>query len=644
MKRKIILCILTLSTVISVGIFSEKVLAVKIGSGARMIDCNEPYVARFHFGGVVGSSEYIMAEPTGDDAVTDVSFTSSNPGVCTVIECNGYAAPEDTDDYTDIYYGKHWRLDRISQGISVITMSCRVKGKDVLRTALVSSYTPIEDEPEGVVLAGQTVYFGCSLQEGITSKDTEIKEVLTENREVSVLYECEGFYRVELLDGTFGTAEEEWGYVLKSSVAIPVTELSMSEEFSTYEGKTIVLDTATAPTLATDKEIVYQSSNTNVAVVDEQGNVTGVHAGHAVITAYIKSNPSLVKKADVEVYSYNPVTGIRITPEKLTIQDGIKGKVNVEIIPESASVKDYQLSVDRSEYLMIDEKGYYQAKKPGTAIITAVSKDGNFIASCMLTILRVEATSVALQKEASIDVNETKTLSWHMVPENASDKRVTFQSSNPAVATVDELGRVTGRSVGIATISLATVQGGFRKSCLVRVEKYVKDIELSENQIELTLNETKTLQAQTIPGDITKKELVWNSNNKKAVQVIREGELKAVGTGIAKVTVYDKYTGAYDFCMVDVDANLATPKLQKEKKDQGSYLLKWKKIKRATGYKLYRYNGRKKGYTVVKTFKKSKHKYQIKKAAMSGNYKLRAYYKPNREYSKFSKKIKIVCK
>ena len=96
--------------------------------------------------------------------------------------------------------------------------------------------------------------------------------------------------------------------------------------------------------------------------------------------------------------------------------------------------------------------------------------------------------------------------------------------------------------------------------------------------------------------------------------------------------------------MVDVDANLATPTLQKEKRKQGNYLLKWKKVKRATGYKVYKYNKKRKKYTVIKTLKKSTCTYPVKYTTQSGTYKLKAYYKPNKEYSKFSKKVKVVCK
>lgn len=642
-KKNVVFCLALFLLFITV-VISAKASAQTIGSGARIIDCNEPYIPRFHFGGEVGSCEYVMAEPTGDKALTNVTFTSSNPAVCTVTECDGYAAGEDTEDYEDVYYGKHWRLDRIAQGTALITMSCMVGENQVVRTALVSAYTSVPEEPEGIVLAGQTVYFGCSTQEGITSKSSEIKELLTENREVIITHECNDFYRVESLDGAFGELEEDWGYVLKSSVYIPIKELQMSEEFSTYEGSTIALDASVTPELATDKQIIYQSSNTNVAIVDEGGNVTGVHSGRAVITAYAKSNPTLICRADIEVYPYNPVSGIQIKPDSLTIQDGTKGKLSVEVLPENASIKDYQLSVDKNEYLMIDANGYYQAKKPGVAVVTAVSKDGNFVANCTITILRVEATSVALQENISIDVNETKQLSWHMVPENASDKRVTFWSSNPEVVSVDELGRVTGKSVGKATIYLSTAQGGFQKSCLVQVEKYVKDIELNENLKEMTLYEKEALKTEVSPSDVTKKELIWNSDNKKVVRVTKEGVISAVGTGVAKVTVYDKYTGAYDFCMVDVDANLATPTLQKEKKEQGNYLLKWKKVKRATGYKVYKYNKKRKKYIVIKTLKKSTCTYPVKYTTQSGTYKLKAYYKPNKEYSKFSKKVKVVCK
>ena len=104
--------------------------------------------------------------------------------------------------------------------------------------------------------------------------------------------------------------------------------------------------------------------------------------------------------------------------------------------------------------------------------------------------------------------------------------------------------------------------------------------------------------------------------------------------------LYDRYTGAYDFCVIQVKANLKRPELKGTKKKKG-YQLSWKKIKRATNYVVYKYDSKKKKFKKVKTVDKKITSYIVKKTSKGGRYKIKAFYKPAKEYSKFSNEIKI---
>lgn len=82
----------------------------------------------------------------------------------------------------------------------------------------------------------------------------------------------------------------------------------------------------------------------------------------------------------------------------------------------------------------------------------------------------VEATGVTLdQPTLSLDVGESTTLLATVAPENATDKSVTWVSSDPAIATVDSVGVVTGVAAGDATITVTTTSGGHKATCDVTV-------------------------------------------------------------------------------------------------------------------------------------------------------------------------------
>lgn len=600
--------------------------AETVGKGARIILYDEPEQARFHLGGEVGSTQAVTAEPTGEKQLTEIQFSSSNPSVCSVTQ---------EEDY--------WVLERLTEGTSVIRMSCKADGETVVRTLLVSSYIAVGTEEKsvmGVVKKGATVYYGCTDIEGTTSKATEIKAVVEADTQVMVAYRCLDYYRVELEDLTFGNSGEEWGYVKKDQVNIPVTSLSGKEEAVFFEGETVSLDTKVLPLEASNARVTYQISNSNVATVSADGKVTGVHAGEAVVTVFSVENTSLFYKCLITVKPYIPVTGIEIDPHEIEIDDGTSGMVRVNILPADASIQDYSWRITGEDVLRIDSKGRYHALKPGKATVTAVSKEGGFTDFCEVTVRPVAATGVFIQSKMDIDVGEMKSPVWRMIPVNATNKNVTWMTEDPSIVKVDKLGRITGIKAGTTRVHIKTEEGGFVAACEVTVHIYVDDIKLTDHDFTMTLGKTKKLIPMITPNNTTKQHIVWNSKNKSVVSVTQTGKVKALKTGKAEIIVYDRYTGAFDFCLIEVKANLAKPKL-KSKKDKKKYILSWKKVEHSTNYCVYEYKRKKDAFVKIKTLGKKKRKYVLKKSTKGTCYKLRAYYAPNQEYSKYSAQVKI---
>ena len=519
-------------------------------------------------------------------------------------------------------------------------MSCIVKENVCRRSALVSSYVEVEGELEGYVNVGQTVYYGCSTTEGITS-NVETKETVITDRYVTIPYRCLDFYRVELIgEGeSFGESGEDWGYVLSTSVRIPVKELEIPERVEVYQTGTVILEATITPEQATNRGMTYSSSNTNVAVIDENGVITGVGVGSAVITGSSNDNPLLSDKCRVTVKPYVAVTGVEVTPKKMEIDDGTAGRIHGNVIPSDASINDVIWQVDDSEIVTIDSKGYYKAKKPGKAIVTATTKEHGFTGTCEIIVKAVAAHGVTVQGNMSIDIEQTKQLAWHMLPANATNKAVEWTSSHPDIAEVDQLGRVTGKRIGKTQIKVKSKESGYEAECNVFVDSYVKEIILDNHIVEMNTRQNTQLAVTINPQDVSKKSIIWRSEDKDIVVVDQQGNLRAQKEGVGKVIVYDRYTGAYDFCIVEVNLDLVAPTVTKTKK-KSSTEIRWKKVKYATNYRIYKYNAKSRRYKPVKWLKRNTRKYKIAKSMARKKYRVKAYYKPKKKYSKFSKTIK----
>lgn len=593
-------------------------------SDARIVDYDSgSRTERFHFGRSLGATVNVTV--IGDKesmTVTNVKFITSDSTVCSVKKVSNY-----------------YQLSFLKEGIAVITMTCQADGVSVEKKLLASCLTPVDDL-EGILKANSVAYRGCSDKEGISSKNTEVKDRVKNNENVTIDGMCGNYYRVWLDEGEFGDSGEDWAYVKKQDVMIPLMDINIPEEMSMYEDTEQYMEVEYIPSMTSDNDVTWKSSNTNVVKVDEKGKLTAGKSGSAIVTVTSKSDSEISSKCRVTVKPYIHVTGIEIIPKELNIDDGEEGNLTVKVLPEDASNQRYKIEVSDENIIRVTAKGYYTAMKPGNTIVTVISEEGGYTDQCNVNVKYVNATGVEIQKTMDMCIGEVVIPDWNMIPTTATNKNVRWSSSNPSIVSVDKLGRCTGKGEGKARISLTTEEGGYTAYCDVTVKDCVYDIQFHKREINMTLDTGMQLKYTIYPMETRNKKIVWRSDNPNVVSVDNTGKIKAKKTGMAEILVYDRYYGAYDICYVHVDANLNTPKL-KVKKTKKNYILSWKKVKHATSYVLYQYKKESKKYKKVKTLDSKTVSIKMSKSKKGNKYKLKAYYKPNEEYSHFSDAIKI---
>ncbi|MFR9564759.1 MAG: Ig-like domain-containing protein [Rikenellaceae bacterium] len=218
------------------------------------------------------------------------------------------------------------------------------------------------------------------------------------------------------------------------------------------------LETTVLPANATDKYVTYVSSDSNVVSVDALGNVTAKAIGEAVITVTAGDNTkgAISQSCTVTVIDAIPVTAISIPSEALTIGIGdepTEMNSTVVITPSNASIQEVVWSVDKPDVVTIDPTtGAMTALRNGTVVVTATSKDGGFTDTRTVYVIR-RVVSIEITGESALSLNGKTTLTANITPNDASNLTVTWTSSNPAVATIDESGVVTGLSGGKTTIT-----------------------------------------------------------------------------------------------------------------------------------------------------------------------------------------------
>ena len=278
-------------------------------------------------------------------------------------------------------------------------------------------------------------------------------------------------------------------YQLAESVTLDKTELEM------YVGdEPVSLKATILPETTKDKSVTWTSSNTSVAAVDEEGMVTAVANGTTTITATAKDGSG--KSAACAVMVKTHVESVSLDKTEITLYNGKSTSLTATILPSTASNTSLTWASSDDNVATVSGSGTSATVNGisiGSATITATSVDGDFAASCVVTVKQY-VQSISLDK-SSIEMyvgNEPVSLNATIMPENASDKSVKWTSSKSSVATVDENGNVTAVAGGNATITATAKDGGGAKAtCSVVVNDLMVDLGLTVKWAAYNLGATK---------------------------------------------------------------------------------------------------------------------------------------------------------
>ncbi len=249
--------------------------------------------------------------------------------------------------------------------------------------------------------------------------------------------------------------------------------------------------------------------------------------------------------------------------QQLNIEYGTDDKAEQEKIAEAASKLNLTWSSSDEEVATVDETGLVTAVGAGEADITVSVADANISSTTHIKVV-ILPTGVEAPETLSLELNgeATKALGAKMTPEDATDVKLAYLSSDESVATVDESGNVTAVGVGECTITTTIVadttataeDAGVDSEMLVVTEnakaetkvtvgKAIESITLDSNEGVLTVGNTHTIKATVFPEDATDKAVTWKSSDESIATVDAEGNVTAKDTGNATITATSESDG-----------------------------------------------------------------------------------------------------
>ncbi|MBQ6997536.1 MAG: Ig-like domain-containing protein [Oscillospiraceae bacterium] len=290
------------------------------------------------------------------------------------------------------------------------------------------------------------------------------------------------------------------------------TSVTLSETSVTlYPGETRRLSASVAPQDADDTSYRWESSDPNVASVDENGIVTSVGYGTAVIKA-ICNDGGAYGECTVTV-AKQPDDFILTGPD--TILVGQIATYKLEALPSDAVIRETHWQVDNESVAHIEQINMTTVQIMGIAGGQTQIQlyTGDRMMYLDLNVIR-HPDSVAISEEVVyLQPGQHRQLGATVSPEDTTDKSVTWASGDETIASVSENGKITAHKVGEVMITCTTADGQKTDQVLVRVQIPASSLTVEETDITIYTDEIRKINAIVGPDDATYKNVVLTPNN-----------------------------------------------------------------------------------------------------------------------------------
>ena len=378
---------------------------------------------------------------------------------------------------------KHYTSDVLGNGTSYKYLRFRVTANEGKRKSNDHHWFYMSEF--GLTKVGSSGTYTASLKDSIGSVTEELliaayKEVL----KAQAIYNI-ATTEAQLLMAINGLQEKYDTLLNAKYINVEVSSIELdSTSITLTEGESMTLTATVTPNYAYNRKVTWSSSEATIATVDANGKVVAVAPGNAVITA--KAGEKTATCSVTVEKKVIAVDGITLSQTSATLIEGDSITLTATVTPEDATDKTVTWTTSDAEVATVDANGKVIAVAPGNAVITA--KAGEKTATCTVTVekkvIAVDGITLS-QTSATLVEGDSITLTATVTPEDATDKTVTWTTSDAEVATVDANGKVI--AVGPGTAVITAKAGEFTATCEITVTIIDSIDDLKELGIEVVV-------------------------------------------------------------------------------------------------------------------------------------------------------------
>lgn len=316
-------------------------------------------------------------------------------------------------------------------------------------------------------------------------------------------------------------------YLIEKEVAPTGVTLSPKTELSLSIGDTKQFTANVRPSTATDKTVSWDSSDTSVGTVDEDGLFTAVGEGTTYLTVYTNAGSA---SDEVEINVNPALTDLQVTPTSISIGVNETKQIQAAKIPSTVTTPVAYES-DNIDIASVSSSGLVTGNDVGATHITVSC--GSFSKTIPVTV-NAKATDIILDTTSiRLAVGQQQRVNAVKVPSNAIDA-ILFTANNSSIS-VDSDGTIHALQPGNSTVTVTC--GDVTKNVQVTVVPELIDLTVPEGTVNVSMNSTATINVERVPSTGGAGDITYSSGNSSIVTVDSNGIVTPVGVGSTTIIV-----------------------------------------------------------------------------------------------------------
>lgn len=331
--------------------------------------------------------------------------------------------------------------------------------------------------------------------------------------------------------------------VLQSATGFTLNTAELTLEAGDTASIQYTMTPADATTIVT-----WRTMDTSIATVSSDGRVTARAPGKTYVVATTENGFT----GSCLVIVTRAASGVTLDVYHLTVAVGDTYQMTATPNPATSTETTFTWASRDRSIATVNSSGKVTGVAAGETVITVKTKSGQV--EYLYVTVYDQVTDMKLNYSSRTLVKGKKfTLKATFTPGNATNKKVTWSSSNAKIASVTSKGVVSGLRGGVAVITAVSEDGGHVATCIVTVKQAVTSITLNKSSYTLGIGKTIALKATVKSTYSSTQKLKWTSSNVKIATVNSKGVVtgKKIGTVTIKCSATDS-SGEYATCKIRV--------------------------------------------------------------------------------------------